>query len=105
MYAIVRIAGFQFLVREGETITVPRLELESGSTVRFEDVLFLRTDQEATVGRPRVDGSYVEAEVKDHPRASKVTIFKFRRRENYRRKRGHRQPLTRVQIARIHHAD
>jgi len=104
MYAVVRIAGFQFMVKEGETVTVPRLEAESGATVRFDDVLFLRSEKEAVVGSPKVEGSYVEAEVIDHPRAAKVTIFKFRRREKYRRKLGHRQQLTKVRIARIHHA-
>jgi large subunit ribosomal protein L21 len=104
MYAIVRIAGSQFIVKEGETVTVPHLDAPTGTTVRLDDVLFLRGRQDAVVGNPRVSGSYVEAEVVDHPRADKITVFKFRRRENYRRKRGHRQQLTRVRIARIHHA-
>ncbi|MFO7638006.1 MAG: 50S ribosomal protein L21 [bacterium] len=104
MYAVVRIAGFQFLAREGETITVPRLEAETGSTVRFDDVLFLRTAGEAQVGTPGLKDSYIEAEVIAHPRADKVTVFKFRRRENYRRKRGHRQQLTKLRVAKIHKA-
>lgn len=104
MYAIVRIAGFQFLVREGETITIPRLDGATGNTVKFDDVLFLRTENDTAVGTPTIEGSHVEAVITDHPRADKVTVFKFRRRENYRRKRGHRQQLTRVKIARIHHA-
>ncbi|MBM3314937.1 50S ribosomal protein L21 [candidate division WOR-3 bacterium] len=102
MYAVVRIAGFQHVVREGEVITVPRLPDEPGSTVRLEEVLFLRTDKDLQVGRPLVSGAWVEASVVDHPRAPKVMTYKFIRRENYRRKKGHRQPLTRLKVAGIH---
>jgi large subunit ribosomal protein L21 len=100
MYAIVRISGCQYLVKEGDIVTVPHLESDPGATVPF-DVLFLRTDDKAMVGSPTVPGAQVEAEVVGHIRAPKVTIYKFIRRENYRRKKGHRQQLTRVKIARI----
>jgi len=100
MYAIVKIAGCQFMVKEGDVLTVPHLESEPGTTVPFE-VLFLRTDDKAVVGNPTVPGASVEAEVVDHIRNSKITIYKFIRRENYRRKKGHRQQMTRVKIARI----
>jgi large subunit ribosomal protein L21 len=76
------------------------MESEPGTTVPLE-VLFLRTDDKAVVGSPTVPGAQVEAEVVGHIRAPKVTIYKFIRRENYRRKKGHRQQLTRVKIARI----
>lgn len=101
MYAVVKIAGFQYLVKPGEQLTVPRLEVEPGSTVRFTDVLMLRTEDLAIVGTPTVANSYVEANVIEHTRAKKVTTFKFIRRENYRRKKGHKQPLTRIQITKI----
>ena len=100
MYAIVKVAGCQYLVKEGDVVTVPQLESEPGTTVPL-DVLFLRTDDKAVVGSPTVPGAQVEAEVIDHIRAAKVTIYKFIRRENYRRKKGHRQQLTRIKIARI----
>ena len=100
MYAIVRVSGCQYLVKEGDVVTVPRQESEPGTTVPLE-VLFLRTDDKAIVGSPTVPGAEVQAEVVDHIRAKKITIYKFIRRENYRRKKGHRQQLTRVKIARI----
>jgi large subunit ribosomal protein L21 len=100
MYAIVRVSGCQYLVKEGDIVTVPHMESEPGTTVPLE-VLFLRTDDKAVVGSPTVAGAQVEAEVVGHVRAAKVTIYKFIRRENYRRKKGHRQQLTRVRIARI----
>ena len=102
MYAVVRVAGFQYLAREGDTLTVPRLEAEPGSEVKLEEVLFLRDGDQAIVGRPTVAGSYVAARVLEHDRARKVMIGKFRRRENYRRKKGHRQDQTRVQVTAIH---
>lgn len=102
MYAIVKIAGFQHLVKEGETITVPRMAAAPGENVRLGDVLFVRTTDDTVVGRPTVPDAYVEASVVDHPRADKVTIYKFIRRENYRRKKGHRQELTRIRISKIH---
>ncbi|MEO0081016.1 MAG: 50S ribosomal protein L21 [candidate division WOR-3 bacterium] len=101
MYAIVRISGFQYLVREGDVVNVPRLDLEPGSRIAFDDVLFVRTKDRAVVGRPRVEESRVEAEVIGHARTTKVTALKFRRRENYRRKLGHRQSLTKIRIERI----
>lgn len=100
MYAIVRVSGCQYLVKEGDVVTIPRQESEPGTTVPLE-VLFLRTDDKAIVGSPTVPGAEVQAEVVDHIRAKKITIYKFIRRENYRRKKGHRQQLTRVKIARI----
>ncbi len=100
MYAIVKVAGYQCLVKEGDIVTVPRLQAEPGSTVPLE-VLFLRTDDKALVGTPTVPGAQVQAEVVDHVRAGKITIHKFIRRENYRRKKGHRQQLTRVKIAKF----
>jgi len=100
MYAIVKVSGCQYLVREGDVVTVSHLESEPGSTVPL-DVLFLRTDDKAVIGSPTVPGAEVQAEVVDHVRAGKITIQKFIRRENYRRKKGHRQQLTRVRIARI----
>jgi large subunit ribosomal protein L21 len=104
MYAIVRVSGFQFIVKEGETVTVPRLDAEAGSSVKLDDVLFLRTEDDTVIGRPNVPDSYVEAEVVDHPRAKKIMVFKFRRREKYRRKLGHRQQQTRLRISKIHTA-
>jgi len=100
MYAIVRLSGCQYLVKEGDVVTVPHLESEPGTKVPLE-VLFLRTDDKAVVGSPIVPGAQVEAEVVGHIRAGKVMTYKFIRRENYRRKKGHRQQLTRVKIAQI----
>ncbi|MEO0085541.1 MAG: 50S ribosomal protein L21 [candidate division WOR-3 bacterium] len=104
MYAVVRIAGTQHVVREGETLTVPRLAAALGSPVRFEDVLLIKTDNGVVVGRPAVPGATIEATVVGETRSAKVTSFKFTRRENYRRRKGHRQPLTKIKVTRISYA-
>ncbi|MEO0019043.1 MAG: 50S ribosomal protein L21 [candidate division WOR-3 bacterium] len=103
MYAVVKIGGFQYLVKPGEVVTVPKLPGDVGSTVRFEDVLLVRTDDRAIIGNPVVANSYVEASIVDHIRKEKVTVYKFIRRENYRRKKGHRQPMTRIKITKINY--
>jgi large subunit ribosomal protein L21 len=102
MYAIVRVAGFQYLVREGDVVDVQKLEAEPGTSLKFDDVLFVRTDDKTVIGRPRVPKAYVEATVTNHLRTAKVRTFKFIRRENYHRKSGHRQSLSRIKIGKIH---
>lgn len=101
MYAIISFNGFQFIAREGEKLMVPRIKAEVGDTVRIDDILFLKTDNNIWVGEPKIENSYVEAKVLEHLRSKKITVFKFIRRENYRRKKGHRQLLTKIQIIRI----
>jgi len=93
------------LVKPGELVTVPRLDSEPGSTVRFDDVLMVRTDEKAIIGTPKVADSYVEGNIVDHIHREKVTVYKFIRRENYRRKKGHRQLMTRVRITKINYAE
>ena len=101
MYAVVRIAGSQHVVREGETLTVPRLDVDAGNSVKFDDILMIRTDDGVLIGRPTVPNATVEATVIGEVRAAKVTSFKFTRRENYRRRKGHRQSLTRIKITKV----
>ena len=101
MYAVVRFYGFQYLVQEGEKVSVPRLASEAGAKVTLDDVLLLKTDKDVLVGTPRVPGATVEAKVVEHTRNPKVMIGKFIRRENYRRKKGHKQPMTEIEVTRI----
>ena len=100
MYAVIRISGFQSLVKEGDIVTVPLQQAEPGAKVPVE-VLFVRTDDATHIGTPVLANAGVEVEVVDHFRADKVRTFKFIRRENYHPKSGHRQHLTRVKIGRI----
>lgn len=102
MYAVVKIGGTQHIVREGQVLTVSRLDAEVGSTTRLEEVLLVRDDQQLHLGKPTVAGAWVEASILEHGRSRKVTTYKFIRRENYRRKKGHRQLLTKLKVTNIH---
>ncbi|MBM3516658.1 MAG: 50S ribosomal protein L21 [Alphaproteobacteria bacterium] len=101
MFAIIRTGGKQHRVAQDAVVVVEKLTAEPGSRVAFEDVLLVGGDGVARVGSPRVSGARVEAEVLAQERAPKVIVFKKKRRQNYRRKRGHRQAQTRVRITGI----
>ena len=101
MYAIIKSGGKQFRAVPGQTIKVPSLAAEPGEQVTFGDVLVTGGDEGITVGAPVVDGVSVTGEVVRHGKARKVIIFKWKRRKNYRRKKGHRQGFTEVRIGEI----
>lgn len=98
MYAIFRAAGFQYRAEPGDTLKLPTLPAEPGQQVEFDEVLLGATEDDVVVGRPLVSGAKVVAEVLRHGRGDKVIVWKFRRRENYRRKQGHRQGFTEVRV-------
>jgi large subunit ribosomal protein L21 len=98
MYAIVEIAGQQFKVEKDKKIYVHRLPLEEGAGVEFERVLLVDNEGAVTVGAPVVDGAKVSATVLKHLKGDKVIVFKKKRRKGYRKKNGHRQFLTQIQI-------
>jgi len=104
MHAIVRLDGFQYLVSEGERVKVSLRPEAAGTNLKLDDVLLLKGEKEVFIGTPKVAGAVVEARIVDHVRNPKVMIGKFTRRENYRRKKGHRQPMTEIEITRIVHA-
>ena len=102
MYAIVEIAGQQFKVEEGKKIFVHRLEAKAGETVHFDKVLLLDNDGQVTVGEPVVQDIIVEGTVlDDKARGDKVIVFKKKRRTGYKKKNGHRQNYTEIQISEI----
>ncbi len=98
MYAIVEIGGQQFKIGKDQKIIVNKLEGEEGSNVEFDNVLLLADGKKIKVGKPMVQGVKVKAKILAHPKADKVTIFKKKRRKGYQTLRGHRQPMTQIQI-------
>jgi large subunit ribosomal protein L21 len=98
MYAIFEDGSHQFRVHEGDTIAVDRRKGEPGDEVVFAKVLLVAGDGEPTIGAPLVEGAKVTAKIVAQYRDKKIIIQKFRRRKNVRRRNGHRQPHTRVQI-------
>ncbi|MDH3323688.1 MAG: 50S ribosomal protein L21 [Flavobacteriaceae bacterium] len=100
MYAIVEIAGQQFKVAKDQKVFVHRLQDKEGSKVSFDNVLLL-DDGKITVGAPAIKGAVVTATVLSHLKGDKVIVFKKKRRKGYRKKNGHRQFLTEIQIESI----
>jgi len=101
MYAIIRTGGKQFRAEPGQTIRIPALAAEVGQTVTFDEVLLAESNGEVRVGRPTIEGAAVEGEVVSHGKGEKIIVFKWKRRKNYRRKKGHRQKYTEVRIGQI----
>ncbi len=100
-YAVIRTGGKQYRVTPDAVLTVERLEAEPGATITFHDVLAIGSDAGLTLGEPTVPGARVTATVVEQSRGDKVIIFKKRRRQNSRRKNGHRQHQTVLKISEI----
>jgi large subunit ribosomal protein L21 len=98
MFAIVNISGKQYRVEKGDQIKVALLETESGKKVKFENVLLTDDGKKVTIGNPVVSGATVSGTVINHGRDRKVIVFKKKRRKGYRRKNGHRQDFSLIQI-------
>lgn len=101
MYAIVSINGIQTRVSPDEVVDVPRLTGDPGASLTFDQVLLVADGDRIAVGRPFVQGASLVAEVVEHFRGPKLRIFKFKRRRDYRRRRGHRDEVTRLRVTSI----
>jgi large subunit ribosomal protein L21 len=101
MYAVIATGGKQYRVHEGAVLRVEKLEAEEGASVEFDRVLLVGDGDQVSVGTPFLEGGKVQATVMAQGKARKVEVLKFRRRKNYRRTKGHRQPFTQVKITGI----
>jgi large subunit ribosomal protein L21 len=101
VYAVIETGGKQYKVSEGDTLFIEKLNVEEGESVKFDKVLIVGEGENVTVGAPLVDGASVEAKVVKNGKTKKIYVFKMKRKKNYRRKKGHRQPYTKVEIAKI----
>jgi len=99
MYAIIATGGKQYRVSEGDTIYIEKLDAKEDSEVSFP-VLLLSGDEVRT-GTPEIEGASVTGKVIRHGRGQKIIVYKFKAKKNYRRKQGHRQPFTQVEITAI----
>jgi large subunit ribosomal protein L21 len=100
MYAVIKTGGKQYKVAQGDKLRIEKLPANVGDTVTFDEVLLVGGDT-IKIGAPLVAGAKVEAKIIAQDRAKKIIVFKFRRRKNYRRKNGHRQPFTALEITGI----
>ena len=101
MYAVIETGGKQYRVAQDDVIRVEKLAIAEGESITFDRVLMVGEGADTKVGAPTVEGSKVVADVESHGRGDKVTIIKFRRRQKYRRKQGHRQAYTQLRIKEI----
>ena len=101
MFAVIKTGGKQYRVATDDVITIATLASEPGASVTFDQVLMVTNDGSTQVGAPLIEGVTVAGEVVEHTRGEKVISFKKRRRQNSRRKRGHRQDYTVVRITEI----
>lgn len=101
MYAVIETGGKQIKVEPGQKFRIEKLPVPPGKEISFDRVLLLRDGERIMVGRPYVEGVVVNAEVLEQIKDKKVTIFKHKRRKNYRKKIGHRQPLTVITVKSI----
>ncbi len=97
-YAIIRTGGKQFRAEPGKTLRVPTIEGDVGASITFDEVLLGSDGTNVQTGVPLVSGARVSGEIVRHGKGDKIIVFKFRRRKNYARKQGHRQPFTEVKI-------
>ena len=104
MYAIVATGGKQYRMAPGDVIQIEKLPGDVGTTVEFSHVHFIHGDTGIVMGQPLVAGARVTAQVLRQDRMRSITIFKKKRRKNYRRTNGHRQPFTQVKVTEIHTA-
>lgn len=101
MFAVVKTGGKQYRVEEGNVIKVEKLAGEAGDKITFEEILMAGEGATITVGSPTVEGAKVTAEILEQTRADKIIVFKKKRRQNYRRKKGHRQHQTVLRVTGI----
>ncbi len=100
MHAIIETGGKQYKVAEGDTLYIEKLPVEAGDNVTFK-VLAVIDGDKATFGAPAVDGASVTANVVKNGKGKKVLVFKYKPKKNYRRRQGHRQPYTKVEITKV----
>ena len=101
MYAVIESCGKQYKVAEGDVVFFEKLDAEEGKKVSFDKVILVSDDGKVQVGNPYVKGVKVEGKVVSHGKAKKIIVFKMKAKKNERKKQGHRQPYTKVEITGI----
>lgn len=101
MYAIIATGGKQYKVEEGDVLFIEKLTVEPDAQFDITEVLAVSKDGQLTVGSPVVENAKVVASVVKHGKAKKVIVFKYKRKKDYRKKQGHRQPYTQIKIEKI----
>lgn len=101
MYAVIETGGKQYRVQEGDVLNVEKVFAEENEMITIDKVLLVSKNGEVNVGTPFVEGAKVEVKVLEQGKAKKIIVFKYKPKKDYRRKQGHRQPFTKIQIEKI----
>ena len=98
MYAIIQTGGKQYRVSEGDVVSIEKLTAAEGEEVVFDQVLTVVADGDVKIGKPVLEGAKVTAKVVEHGKGEKILVFKYKAKSNYRKRQGHRQPYTKIEI-------
>ena len=101
MKAVIVTGGKQYTVAEGDVLYIEKLNAEENATIKFEEVLAVLDGENSKIGAPVVEGAAVEAKVVKNGKGKKITVFKYKPKKNEKKKMGHRQPYTKVEIVKI----
>ena len=101
MYAVIKTGGKQYRVQQGDVIYVEKMNSQAGDQVSFDEVLLVSNETETKIGAPVVAGAKVEGKVLGQVKAAKIIVFKYKAKKNIRKRQGHRQPYTKVEITAI----
>ena len=101
MYAVIKTGGKQYRVQQGDVIFVEKLNAQADEAVTFDEVLLIGGEDEAKGGAPLVAGAKVEGKVLSQVKSRKIVVYKYKAKKNERKKQGHRQPYTKVEITAI----
>ena len=101
MHAVIETGGKQYSVQEGDIIYIEKLNADNGDSVEFDRVMALYEGDSVKIGNPVIEGAKVTASIVKNGKGRKINIFKFKAKKGYRRRQGHRQPYTKVQIGKI----
>lgn len=101
MYAVIETGGKQYTVHEGDVLKIEKLDVAEGEAVSFDKVLMINGDAGLKVGTPYVEGAKIEAKVLRQAKEKKIIVYKYKAKKNERKKKGHRQPYTLVEIGKL----
>ena len=101
MYAVIKTGGKQYRVQQGDVIYVEKIDAQADEAVTFEEVLLVNDGEATKIGTPVVEGAKVEGKVLSQVKAAKIVVYKYKAKKNERKKQGHRQPYTKIEITAI----
>ena len=101
MYAVIQTGGKQYRVQQGDVIFIEKIDSQADEAVTFDEVLLVGNDGETKIGTPVVEGAKVEGKVLAQVKSKKIVVYKYKAKKNERKKQGHRQPYTKVEITAI----